>query len=260
MHRLLRPGLLLSLLFGPAACQWPGPIVGEGARPAAQACREPLARVAGCERELAAAEGARDALRDSCAGWRDAFSALRAEVEAAVAAGAAAEQPAEAAPDSVACDGAAAPLAGKLVVGRREQVWLDTLELMLPARIDTGAETASLDARDIQEFERDGDAWVRFEVVHPQSGERVPLERPVARVVRIIQSSSEEAERRPVVELGIVLGGLRQRAEFTLSDRSHLDFQVLVGRNILKDLMVVDVGQENVAPPRLDAALPAAVR
>ena len=72
----------------------------------------------------------------------------------------------------------------------------------------------------------------------------------MARVVRILQSTSEEAERRAVIELGIVLGEVRQMAEFTLSDRSHLDFQMLVGRNILKDLMVVDVGQSNIAPYR----------
>ena len=41
---------------------------------------------------------------------------------------------------------------GKMVVGQLEQVWLPNLELALPARIDTGAETASLDARNIELF------------------------------------------------------------------------------------------------------------
>jgi len=82
------------------------------------------------------------------------------------------------------------------------------------------------------------------------AGEPLSLERPVARVVRILQSTSQDAERRVVIELGIVLGDVRQLAEFTLSDRSHLDFQMLVGRNILKDLMIVDVGQSNIAPYR----------
>jgi hypothetical protein len=150
-------------------------------------------------------------------------------------------------------DGTARALAGKQLVGRREAVWIEDLQLALPARIDTGAETASLDARNIAEFERDGNAWVRFEMVHPQGDEPLTLERPVARVVRILQSTSEEAERRLVIELGIVLGDVRQLAEFTLSNRSHLDFQVLVGRNILQDLMIVDVGQSNIAPHRQTA-------
>jgi hypothetical protein len=140
---------------------------------------------------------------------------------------------------------------GKLVVGRRETVWLEELGLALPARIDTGAETASVDARDIELFERDGDDWVRFGIVHPDNGEVVVLERRLERRARIIQANTEEAERRPVVVLGIVIGNVRQNAEFTLSNRSHLDYQVLVGRNILSDVMVVDVSRVNSAPPDL---------
>lgn len=139
----------------------------------------------------------------------------------------------------------------KLVVGRREKVWIEALDMMLAARIDTGAETASLDARNIEEFERNGEAWVRFDIVDPESGEAIAIEREVARFVRIIQSSTDATERRPVIELGIIIGSVRQEAEFTLSNRSHMDFQVLVGRNILRDLMVVDVGQSNIAPPQV---------
>ena len=122
-------------------------------------------------------------------------------------------------------------------------------ELLKAARIDTGAETASLDARDIEMFERDGEDWVRFGIVHPDNGEVVVLERQLERKARIIQSNTEQAERRPVVVLGIVVGNVRQNAEFTLSNRSHLDYQVLVGRNVLSDVMVVDVSRVNIAPP-----------
>lgn len=146
------------------------------------------------------------------------------------------------------CPKVEAELASKLIVGRNEQVWLEDFQISLAARIDTGAETASLDARNIEEFERDGDAWVRFDIVQPDSKELLTLEREIERVTRILQSSSDEAERRPVIDLGITIGDVRQRAEFTLSDRSHLDYQMLIGRNILRDLMIVDVGKVNVAP------------
>lgn len=149
------------------------------------------------------------------------------------------------------CEPQIAELPRKLLVGRREQVWIESLQLALPARIDTGAETASLDARNVEKFERNGKAWVRFDIVHPENGEAVSMEHEVTRYVRILQSTSEKPERRAVIELGIVIGDIRQEAEFTLSDRSHLDFQVLVGRNILRDLMIVDVGQSNIAPPKV---------
>lgn len=152
---------------------------------------------------------------------------------------------AESGPDQI-CEVPLAEVTRKLVVGRRENVWIEALQMALPARIDTGAETASLDARNIERFERDGKGWVRFDILDPQDGELVHLEQEVTRTVRILQSSSDSPERRPVIEMGIVIGDIRQTAEFTLSDRSHLDFQVLIGRNILRDLMIVDVSQTDI--------------
>ena len=139
----------------------------------------------------------------------------------------------------------------KLVVGRQEQVWLEDIQLALPARVDTGAETASLDAHNIELFERNGKRWVRFEILHPESGEHLQLERRLKRIASVIQSNTSEAERRPVIKLGIKIGHIGQSAEFTLSNRSHLDHQMLIGRNILKDVMIVDVSQINVTVPEI---------
>lgn len=136
----------------------------------------------------------------------------------------------------------------KLIVGRRESIWVEDLQLALSARIDTGAETASLDARAIEQFERDGKPWVQFEIPNPNAEEALVLERPLIRQALVVQASSETPERRPVIELGIQLGPVRQLAEFTLSDRSHLDYQMLVGRNILRDVMIVDVSESNLVP------------
>ena len=141
-----------------------------------------------------------------------------------------------------------------LLVGELEQVWLQNLQLALPARIDTGAETASLDARNIEIFERDGRRWVRFEILHPESGEPLSMERRLKRMVSILQASTAEPERRPVIKLDLTIGHVSQTAEFTLSDRSHLDYQVLIGRNILQDVMVVDVSKKNIAPLQIPVA------
>jgi|WetSurMetagenome_2_1015567.scaffolds.fasta_scaffold349540_2 hypothetical protein len=150
-------------------------------------------------------------------------------------------------PKAVACP-SPDKASNKLVVGQLEQVWLSGPELALTARIDTGAETSSLDARNINLFERDGKRWVRFEIINPTTGKPESLERRLKRTVGIHQSGTTAATRRPVVKMGIVIGGSNQSAEFTLSDRSHLGYQVLIGRNILKDVMVVDVSKINNAP------------
>lgn len=139
-------------------------------------------------------------------------------------------------------------LGDKQVIGAIEQVSISPPGIVFTARIDTGAESASLDARDIQPFERDGQRWVRFVVVDRESQKRIELERRVLRYVRVVQAVTDEAERRPVVEFHLQLGTLSQTAEFTLSDRSHLQFPVLIGRNVLQDMMLVDVGMEYIAP------------
>jgi hypothetical protein len=193
-------------------------------------------RIARDERLTAELEGLREAL----AGLGERFSACEAEPPAA-------EVVAEAAA-TISEPAIVEEEPQKLVVGRRENVWVEDLQLALPARIDTGAETASLDARNITPFERDGKAWVRFDIRHPQSDEMLSLERRQVREALVIQASSDEPERRPVIRLGIQLGSVRQLAEFTLSDRSHLDYQMLVGRNILRDVMLVDVSAVNLVP------------
>jgi hypothetical protein len=136
----------------------------------------------------------------------------------------------------------------KMVVGGLEAVWFPDLGLELTARIDTGAETASLDARDIQQFERDGKPWVRFTIINPKTDTPETLERRLVRTVGIYQSGAAEAKRRPVVKLGVLIGQVEQTAEFSLSDRSHMGYQVMIGRSILKDVMVVDVSRKNIAP------------
>ncbi len=141
----------------------------------------------------------------------------------------------------------------KLVVGQIEKVMLTPTNRLFHARMDTGAKTSSLDARDIETFERDGSTWVRFAVVDPESGDSHVLEEPVVRHVRIYQSSNAEGDRRPVVKLKFRLGRIQRVDEFTLVDREHLDYQVLIGRNILKDLIVVDVSDEFIVdPPEYD--------
>lgn len=140
--------------------------------------------------------------------------------------------------------GTADRLKGKVIVGEVENFYLAQPGLIHVARIDSGAETSSLDARNITRFERDGFNWVRFDVPVPDSDDFVTLEREISRRVRIIQSTTEDSESRAVVELQFMIGDHHQKAEFTLTSREHLTHSVLVGRNILRDVMLIDVGKE----------------
>lgn len=134
----------------------------------------------------------------------------------------------------------------KMVVGEMERVWIDPPGAGLIARVDTGAHSSSLHAEGLVEFERDGDDWVRFELILNE--EVTTLERPVTRHVRVYQQADPVGTRRPVVAMRLRLGDVQDTFEFTLADRSHLDFQMLLGRNFLTDMALVDVGRQFVQP------------
>jgi outer membrane murein-binding lipoprotein Lpp len=135
----------------------------------------------------------------------------------------------------------------KLVFGRNERVIVEPPGAILVAGIDTGADSSSLHAEDLVEFERDGSRWVRFTITTENGG--ATLERPIKRFARVVQQADPKGSRRPVVELLVRLGDARESVEFTLADRSHMSNEILLGRNFLTDLAVVDVGKEFLQPP-----------
>ncbi|WP_228290921.1 ATP-dependent zinc protease family protein [Shewanella cyperi] len=145
-------------------------------------------------------------------------------------------------PSPEACE--ASPLSDKFVLGEVEMVRVDELKTRFPTRIDTGAESSSLDARNILVFERDGRKWVRFDVF--LQGEDKPpssFEAKVARFVRIKQDAEGNDERRPVIHAHLKIGKYSAETDLNLTDRSHLEYPLLLGRQFMKDIAVVDVSQ-----------------
>ncbi len=132
---------------------------------------------------------------------------------------------------------------GMAILGRVEYAWLDGVGQYLKARIDTGAKSSSLNATNIQRFERNGERWVRFDVALDDE-RSVTLEAPLHRHVRIRQASVNELERRPVVKLPIRLGEIYEETEFSLSDRNEMLYPILLGRSFLRDIAVVDVAKK----------------
>jgi len=52
--------------------------------------------------------------------------------------------------------------------------------------------------------------------------------------------SAHGTKIRPVIEAEILLSGRKINSEFTLADRTHMSYKVLVGVNILKHGFIVD--------------------
>lgn len=133
----------------------------------------------------------------------------------------------------------------KLVLGEVERIRFIDAKKSFNARIDTGAETSSLGVYDIKRFERDGKKWIRFAL---SDAENARIHRyPIYDSVRIKRESDEKAERRREIKLDIEIGGVKYRNQvFNLADRSHLEFQVLIGRSFLRDIAVVDVSSRHL--------------
>ncbi|MBA5762473.1 ATP-dependent zinc protease [Vibrio sp. 404] len=135
-----------------------------------------------------------------------------------------------------------------LVLGEIERVTIDSIKQTFDARVDTGAATSSLNAVDIEHFERNGKKWVRFHL----SDDKTPMddnnwiEAPVLKFVKIRQSTNSEVERRAVVELWVKVGKIHEKAQFTLADRSQMSHPVLLGREFIRDIAVVDVSKKFV--------------
>ncbi len=141
---------------------------------------------------------------------------------------------------------------GMRIIGEVEPVTIVKAGLTLPARIDTGATTSSLDARDIQKFERDGKKWVRFILLDRRSGKKVKVEGRLTRTVEITRHGTDP-QYRPVIKLKASLGKIELYREFSLTDRSAFTYPVLIGRNFLGGEFIVDVTRKNTTTPMSEA-------
>jgi len=110
----------------------------------------------------------------------------------------------------------------KKVVGAVEEVILKSPkgEKRVLARIDTGARLSSLDARIAEELGL----------------------KETTRIQKV--RSSQGRSERPVVNVRVEVGGVEHFSEFTVVDRSHMKYQVLIGRNVLENGFLVDASKK----------------
>ncbi len=134
------------------------------------------------------------------------------------------------------------------IFGWAEPVVLEEAGFELEAKLDTGADTSSLDAVDIRRFRRKGVSYVRFTVEDHPPGDEVRLERPLIRRV-LIKQHDGDSQRRSVISLTVCLGEHRREVEFSLIDRSRFDYPVLLGRSALAGIAVVDPEAAKLSEP-----------
>lgn len=136
---------------------------------------------------------------------------------------------------------------GKYIFGQEEWVFIPGIHQNFVAKVDTGATTSSISATDIVRFERDGKDWVKFKINHQeQHSDEISL--PVLRWAKVKQSNSDEPQKRPVVTSWVQIGDFKEKAEFTLTDRTHLSTPVILGQSFFRDIAIVDISRKYVQP------------
>lgn len=136
----------------------------------------------------------------------------------------------------------------KSLFGWLEPVRIDDARLILEAKLDTGATTSSIDAREVRRFRRGVDRVVKFRLVSEEGKLTDVIERPLVRVVRIKRHGGEP-QRRPVIKLTVCFGALEREVEFSLVNRNQFDQPVLLGRNALEGFTVIDPELSHTSSP-----------
>lgn len=112
-------------------------------------------------------------------------------------------------------------LNNKTILGLTEFVTIyGKEEKRIKARIDTGATRSSMDTKLATELHLG----------------------PIIKRKKI--KSAHGSRLRPIIEAKIELEGKKINTEFSLADRSHMKFKVLIGQNALKKYFIIDPSRE----------------
>ena len=106
----------------------------------------------------------------------------------------------------------------RIILGLIEEVTIKGPkgEKTVLARIDTGATMCSIDDSLVEELELG----------------------PVIREKKVKQSTG--ITNRPVINVNCTLKGKDLTGEFTVADREHMKYQVLIGKNLLQEGFLID--------------------
>ncbi|WP_191601201.1 ATP-dependent zinc protease [Marinomonas algicola] len=130
----------------------------------------------------------------------------------------------------------------KLIVGSLETCALPDLGITdLQVRVDTGAKTSSLHVDNVKKFTKEGKTWVKFDI-HPDvyNVETVIHCESALHDIRSIKSSNGNSEKRFVIKTPLKMGDRIWPIEVTLTNRADMTYLMLLGREGMKDHILVD--------------------
>jgi hypothetical protein len=154
------------------------------------------------------------------------------------------------------------------VLGWKEHVILPDWGLELRGKLDTGARSSALHVTELEELGAHVDEEtgrplpvVRFDVVlgTRSAPEHHEVTAPIVGH-RIVRDTGARAEQRPVVRTRIVCGPIDTVGDITLTDRTGMNFRMLLGRLTLEHRCTVDPANGYLATARSRSGRPAGLR
>lgn len=148
----------------------------------------------------------------------------------------------------------------KTILGRYEQVYIKELDTVLPAKLDTGAESASLSAKNIEEYEEDDEQIIQFDLaLSDDTRDKLDLDEDDLTEIKVPSSGhvhikrraesdddEKETSKRPVTELTLCIGDRKAETKVNLTNREHFEYPLLIGAKGLKEFKaLVDASQDD---------------
>ncbi|KDM89903.1 ATP-dependent zinc protease [Photobacterium galatheae] len=148
-------------------------------------------------------------------------------------------------PVSLAEEGKSRPQEKKSIVGQVETIKMPDLDMEFLARIDTGANTTSINAYNIrvlgeksEDMRENLGSMVEF-TTENEKGEKATYKGKIVKVSKI--RNAQGVERRYAVKMDLSWNGEHKRVSVNLRNRSKLEYKLLIGRNWLMGDYLVDV-------------------
>jgi len=133
----------------------------------------------------------------------------------------------------------------RATIGWRENVeLLDFDNSLIKAKMDTGARTSSLHATHISESEDSGKKYITFRLKTSINNEKkYKFFKCELKEWRIVKNSGGDEEYRPVVKTKVKIGKKIMNIEITLTQRSRMSYDMLIGRTALRKKFLIDSGK-----------------
>lgn len=127
----------------------------------------------------------------------------------------------------------------KIIYGYVEKATLVDKGMVLSAKLDTGAKSASLSAENIRETVRDGKAYLNFTVLGKKSTMEFTSEYLGKVKIKAREGENSSSKnintplKRPVVLMSIQIGGKIRKIPVNLTNRKRFNYPLLLGRDAI---------------------------